>query len=357
MDEDDEDDFYGGLDLDQIDRMVEQRSGGSGGAPPGGGWVPPSQQPTQRLTAPTQQQQAGSGWRAGGPAPGGAAAAAAAGPVCSHGVPYAACTHRQQHLDDITRQVADAAMQMADAEGPRLAALQQEVKRLRDLKQQLEAAPPPGQQQQGGCAAYGGAQQQYQQQPQYQQGQPPRQQQYQQGGGQVGVPPPQQQQRQWGGGQQYGGPPAPAGGFGGGAGSGYLAGPPAGSYQNPGMPAPSYQNQGGFGGGGGVGFGASYDQGPPPPPWEPDRAALQNVRAEREDATHDAKCVGVGGMLEAACPAGCSALRTRYPPICGTLNILPLLAFNVRAGGGSSLSGARSWYAITGTFSATRASA
>ena len=284
--EDEEDAFWGDLD---VDGLMQQR-GVAPAAParpaaaaPARPAVPQPQQSTQPLTmhAPGGTQQPGYGSRALPPA---------AGPVCSHGVPYGACAQQQQHLDEIQRQVADAALQMADASGPQLAALQQEVKRLRDLKQLLEAAaPPPAAQQQrpmGSAPPYASQQQQ--------------QQHYGQGGGQWVQPPPppqQQQQQQWGGTQRFGGPPPPAGGgYGGGSGSGRLAGAAGPSYQEPGGGYGGGHGGGGgygaggeFGGGDSYGGGGGYEQGPPAPLWEPDQAALRNVRAEQEDATRDPK--------------------------------------------------------------------
>ena len=266
--------------------MVQQRiqlgSGGSGvtGA---GGTAP-------RFPVPGNQQQLQHPSQGGGG--GGAAAAAAAGPRCSHGMPYAACTHKQQHLDEITREVADAAMQMADAEGQQLQGLQQEVKRLRALKQLIEAGasphvgavPGPHLQQQGGMAAaphqrqVGAGPAAYSSQ---------QQQQPSSGGGNWGQAP--QPQQQWNGassgggpgaGQQYGAQPA-GGGYGAGPGSGRMGGAaPGPSYQAPG--GGSFGGSASYGGGGGGG----YEQGPPPPLWEQDKSAMQNVRAEREDATN-----------------------------------------------------------------------
>ena len=286
---DDDDEFYGTLDVDGLVQQHAQQQGGGGAAARA---LPLSQQPTQPLsgqqpTGASQRQAAGPN----GPASGGGGAA---GLRCSHGVPYAACAQRQQHLEEVRRQASELAMQMADADGPALAALQQEIKQLRALKELLEAAPAPAPAHwQAGSAGAASGQPLYANQ----------QQQQQQwggnagggagGGGQWGAPPPPQQQQQ----QQWNS--AGAGGYGASAGSGRMAGPPAPTYQNPGggFAGSGYGGGGGGygGGGGGVydggggGGGGGYEPGPPAPLWEPDRAAVANARAEQVDASDDPK--------------------------------------------------------------------
>lgn len=244
--EEDDDAFFGAID---VDSMVLQAAAA--------GPLRPSLQVTQRLTVPSssipQQQQAG--WRASEPGQVPATASiqhpvslgcSSGGPLCSHGVPLAGCTHRQQHLDEITRKVADAAMQMADAEGHQLQELQQEVKRLRGLKQLLEAAQLPA------VATAGPAITQAQ--------------------GVVALaprwkPPPPPQQHNIGVGEGAHGP--------------LWCQQARGGGQRD-APPPPQQQQWGNGGAGG-----SYDAVPPHPLWEADRAVLQIVAAEREDATND----------------------------------------------------------------------
>lgn len=263
-------------------------------------------------------------------------AGAGGGPACCHGVPYVACEHRQQHLDDITKQAGEAAMQMMEAEGPQLQALQQEVKRLRGLKQLLDSAPTPSQRLPGPAASrVCGSHQPQQPQPQQQWGAPPplplQQQQQQQWGSSGGVagPGPSQlggappagascgagpaasgQIPHAGGGPSYGG--APAGGYGvasgyggSGAGGGYGGGGAGGGYGGTAV--------GGYGGSDGA-----YEQGQRREPWQVDQAALQEVRAEREDATNDPKCApaGLQGAAAGTAVARAGTAPSRYLAPC-----------------------------------------
>ncbi len=306
--DDEDDEFYGGLDVDSMVQQ-QQRSQPSpapsqwqGAAPPvaGTGHI----QRGWQAGAQQQQQQQQHGQQLGQqhsqqhsqqqPAGGGG------GPACCHGVPYAACVHRQQHLDEITKQASEAAMQMADAEGPQLQALQQEVKRLRGLKQLLEAVPPPSQAPAGPAASGRYGSQHMHRQPQQQ-----RQQQHHQQ--QPGAPPlPSAQQQQWGDGGSAVGPRSLQPGGVTPSGAGFGAGPAGAGHPHGGGAAPSYAGppSGGYGGASGYGGGAAggygsgdatYEQAARHEPWQVDEAALQDVAAVRQDATNDPKCAPTGG--------------------------------------------------------------
>ncbi|KAL4856507.1 ATP-dependent DNA helicase Q-like 4A [Chlorella vulgaris] len=305
-DDAEDDAFYGAIDVESI---VQQAASRRPAAAATTSHLPPSTQHLRQhppgLNASThlqQQQQQGHqqqqqrpvapGWQAGGPEPAPTSQqlqhppAAATGPLCSHGAPIASCPHRQLHLEDIVRQVSEVGLQFADADEGQTAALKLEMKRLRDLKHMLEAAPPlPMAAHAAGMPAGAGMQQVQQPQHHHQQHQQQHQQQYQQQHQhQPQSAQQQQQQRTYNGAQ-------PAAGYGGGGGMS------AQSFQ----PRPANgEYGGGFNGGGSGGFnggsgtfggggGGGYEAGPPLPLWQPDAGALQGVAAEREDASGDMK--------------------------------------------------------------------
>jgi hypothetical protein len=187
-------------------------------------------------------------------------------------VPIASCPHRQLHLEDIVRQVSEVGLQFADADESQTAALKLGMKRLRDLKHMLEAAPPlPMVAHAAGMPAGAGMRQVQQPQQQHQHQHQP---QYAQ---------QQQQQQPYTSAQ-------PAAGYGGGGGmsaQSFQPRPANGEYGG----GANGGGSGGFNGGSGTfgGGGGGYEAGPPLPLWQPDAGALQGVAAEREDASGDMK--------------------------------------------------------------------
>ena len=304
VDEDGEDEFFEGLDLDHMvsqHRQHQHQQQGSvrpsgtprlGGVGHGGGG--------QLLPATAHRQP---------PPPAGPAAAVRA---CSHGLPYEQCAQREQHLQEVGGLLADAAIRMAEATGEEERGLREQVQQYKEVKQLLEgsaAAPapagPPRMPAGGAWPSVAGAGAAPPQQPRA-----------------ALQPEPQQQQQQqpqaWGSGA---GPAAPPnGGYGGG--SRQAGAYPATGYTGP--PAGGYASGGGFGGGGGggvsfgcgggygdrggsfgVGGGSGYGGGGyggglggagecgagPPAPWSPDKQALQGPRTQWADASNDPRCV------------------------------------------------------------------
>eukprot|EP00887_Chlorella_sp_A99_P000649 scaffold5.g649.t1 len=315
--DEDDDSFLDGLDVDLM--VLEHRRQAQpppGSAPPAGSGVLPPR-PSQHGAAPAasaliapqrqqppqqqHQQQWGVSQQWGASPQQPPPQQPASGRLCSHGLAYERCPHRQQHLAEVKGQLADAALRMVDASGEEdVQAIKEEMQQYKELKQLLDSAPPPPTTAGGGASF----------QPALQQQQP-----YQHGGGGGGGvsygasgsgPHYQQQQQQqqqvpaWssargagltggyqgGDGGQYGAGalPAQAGG-----GASTYGGGSSGNYGGGGCGGTNGSAGGSYGGGfGGGGFGGQAQGGVgPAAPWSPNKQALGAVRAERQDATND----------------------------------------------------------------------